>query len=307
MKKLLSIVLVFAFVLSLSVFAESPIGITTYGKIKSANGATTRLYVLPGEYRSVVFTASNGASVTVLFKGSAWHKVKMTNGGQVGWVKAAELTITTTGNSAATYGAQITGAKTVYSTAGAAELRWGPDTIYDVMAYIPNGTYVWIYERVGEWTRVLLEDGRVGYVSTSLLQNATKKTTYLAPLYGFVQVTGGSAIWRKEASYSSTAMGTFANGKIVELLGEQGYFYRLLDPATGKYGYISSDIISAEGLNKTACSAPLYYDNPYLYQTDMLWYVPANQTLKVLANDGYVSRVQYDDVIAYITNDMLAY
>ncbi len=307
MKKLLSLVLVLAFALSMTAFAENAITTTTYGKIKSANGVATPLYILPGEYRDVVFTASNGASVTILFRGTAWHKVKLTSGGQTGWVQADEVTITTSGNSAVTYGAAITGAKTVYSSDGFAALRWGPDTMYDTIANLPNGTYLVIYERVGDWTRVLLEDGRVGYVYTSLLQNASKRTNYANPLYGFVQVTGDSAVWRKQPNYSSSATGTFPSGKILELVGEQGGFYYFYDSASNKYGYISSDIVSVAGLNKTLCEAPLYYDNPYVYETDILWNIAAGKTLKVLANDGYCSRVQYDNVIAYICNDMLAY
>lgn len=307
MKKLLSLVLALVIMMGICTFAESPIGTTTYGKIKSSNGKSTPMYELPGEYRKVVFNVSNATSIIILFKGTAWHKVKVAAGGQTGWVLADEVSITTSGNSAATYGAAITGARTVYSNDGFAALRWGPDTMYDVIDNLPNGTYVQTYEKVGDWTRVLLDDGRVGYVYSNLLQKANKKTNYAYPLFGFVQVTGSDAVWRKQPNYSSSKSGTYKNGKILELVGEQSGFYYFYDRENNRYGYISADIVSAEGLNKTLEEAALYYDNPYVYETDILWYINADKTLKVLANDGFVSRVQYDDVIAYILNDSLAF
>lgn len=308
MKKLLCIVLALVLVLSCTCVAESAITKIIYGKIKSANGVSTDLHILPGDYRPVTHTAANGTSVTVLFEGTAWHKVMITAGGQIGWVRANEISITTRGNSALTYGASLTGAKTVRSGDGYAALRWGPGTEYDVMDNIANGTYVYSYERSGDWVRVLLEDTRVGYIHYSLLENAKMKTNWgEVTFYGMVQVTGAEAIWRKKPDYSSSSTGTFKNGKILELVGQQGGFYYFYDFDTNKYGYISTDVVSPEGLTKTAVSAPLYYDNPYVYATDELWNIDAGKTLKILASDGYVSRVQYENVIGYIIDDKLIY
>lgn len=311
MKKLLCIVLALLFVLSCAAMGENAITTVIYGKIKSANGASTELRILPGDHRPSTYNCPNGTSVMILFEGSAWHKVKVTNGGQTGWVRSAEVSITTRGNSALTYGAAITGGKTVRSSDGFAALRWGPGTEYDEMAKLPNDTYVWIYETSGKWTRVLTEDAKVGYVYTDLLVSAKKKTNWgelVYPIYGFVQVTGKEAVWRKQPNYSGGGAGTYTAGKVLELVGEAGgSFYQFYDFENNRYGYMACELISPEGLTQTLQEAPLYYDNPAIYNTDILWYLPAGKTLKILASDGYTSRVQYDNVIGYISDDMLTY
>lgn len=309
MKKLLCIVLAMVFALSCTCLAESAITKVTYAKIKSANGVSTDLHILPGDYRPVTFTANNGVSVMILFEGTAWHKVKITNGGQIGWVRSSEITITSRGNTAVTIGASLTGAKTVYSNDGYASLRWGPGMEYDVMDNLSNGTYVWIYERSGDWTRVLTEDARVGYIHYTLLQNANKKTNWGDIAFsGLVQVTGLEAVWRKQPNYSSSAAGTYSNGKVLELIGEVGGFFYFYDYENNRYGYISIDVVSPHGMTKTVVDAALYYDNPYAYPgVEALWSIEAGKTLKVLATNGYVSRVQYDNVIGYVTNDKLTF
>ena len=305
MKKLVCAMIVAILALSCIAMAESDIVPVVYGKVTSSNGATSPLYQLPNEQRPVLKRISNGSAIQILFEGTAWHKIQVTNTGDVGWMKAKEITITSRGRSALTYGASVTSAKTVKSSDGFAALRWGPGMEYDVMDQLPNGQYCWVYERVGDWSRVLLEDGRIGYVHSTLLQNASKRDTWPDGISGYVQVTGNAANYRSDANYSSKVLGTLSSGQVVEILGEKNSFYYFYSPTLNKYGYISIDILSPEGLNRVAYLAPLYYDNPYVYNADILWELNAGQVVKVLANDGYVSRVQYENVIGYIDNNDL--
>ena len=308
MKRMIALILALMLALACCAFAEEKaLTEVVYAKVTSTNGGNVNLYQLPGEYRPVVESLANGASLYVEFQGSSWHRVRTVSGGKVGWIKASEITITTRGLSAANYGSTITGAKTVQSSDGTAALRWGPGFEYDVMDNIASGTVVWQYDVSGDWTRVLLSDARIGYIHSTLLKNASgSAAAFPNNLYGYVQVTGNSAIYRQSASYSSKALGTMPSGEIIEILGEQSGFWYFHSASRNIYAYISKDIVSPEGINKVTNYATLYYDNPYIYMTDALWDLQAGQAVKVLATDGYVSRVQYNNVIGYVVSETLA-
>ena len=308
MKRIAAFILALLMALTCCAFAEEKaLTQVTYAKVTSSNGGNVNLYQLPGEYRPVLESLANGTSIYVEFQGSTWHRVRTVSGGKIGWIKASEITITTRGLSALNYGSTITAAKTVQSSDGFAALRWGPGFEYDLMDNVPSGTVVWQFDVSGEWTRVLLNDARIGYIHSTLLKKASGTGTAIpGNLYGYVQVTGNSAIYRQSASYSSKSLGTMASGEIIELLGEQGGFWYFHSASRNIYAYISKDIVSPEGINRVTTYATLYYDNPYIYMTDALWDLQAGQAVKVLATDGYISRVQYDNVIGYVVSETLA-
>ncbi len=300
------ILICLAFLIVCTCAAENAVSQVIYGKISSTNGATTPMYQLPNDERPVSKTLSSGTTIMIRFEGTAWHKIAVVNTGDEGWVRSEEITITSRGYSALTYGANVSSAKTIESSDGYAALRWGPGFEYDVMDNLPTGRYCWQFERVGDWTRILLEDGRIGYVHYSLLRNTSKLTSWSDLIYGYVQVTGNTANFRSAPNYSSKVIGNLSSGSIIELLGESGGFYYFYSQGQNKYGYISIDVVSPEGLNRTAQYTQLYYDNPYTYATaDILWELSPGKVLKILANDGYISRVQYDNVIGYVYNSAL--
>ena len=312
MKKLISMLLVLAalFVPTASAAVPPP---TIYAKVTPqpdefyVTPKTINVYQLPGEYRPVVGTIAAGQQVYVTFEGSTWHKVKMVAGNVSGWVRDADITFTTRGYSAANHGCTLPYAATVQSSDGYAALRWGPATYYDEMDQLPNGRYVWKYETVDGWARVLLEDGRSGYVHSSLLKNTKLLTTWPAGLHAYVQVTGDYANYRKAPNYSSSALGSFKSGTVLEIVGQQGSFYQFIHPTNGTTAYISYDIVSPESLNETASYSALYYDHPLMYACDVITNIPAGTKLKVMASDGYVSYVKYANGEGYVYDYTLKY
>ncbi|MBQ3232283.1 MAG: SH3 domain-containing protein, partial [Clostridia bacterium] len=256
MKKFLCLLLALCAVFSLTASAEVPPP-TIYAKVTPAptdnfyTPATINVYQLPGEYRPVIGTLSSGEQIIVVFEGSTWHKVRTLSSKVVGWVRDMDITFTTRGYSAANLGCTLPSAALVQSSDGFASLRWGPATYYDEMDKLPNGRYVWRYENEDGWTRVLLEDGRCGYVHSSLLKNTKLLTTWPSGLHAYVQVTGDYAIFRKSANYSSASLGSYKSGTVLEIIGQQGSFYQFVNPANGTSAYISYDIVSPECLNET--------------------------------------------------------
>ena len=308
MKKLISLLLALCLAFGVCALGEEDIETITYAKVVSEEGGKSNMYILPGEYREVTREIDNGTMVYVLFEGSTWHKVKTVSGGYVGWMRADEINITTKGFSALTWGCSVRYTKVISSSDGFAALRWGPGTEYDMMDKLYNGTSVMMYETCGSWARVVLEDGRVGYVYKTLLKDSKFSENFPSTLYGYVQVTGNAAAFKKDSKTSAGSYGSLSSGTVVEVLGYKNYYMHVYEPSSGRYGYIHMDIISIEGINRTAVQTPLFYDDPYTYDADIIFYVPSNTTVKVLASDGYVSRVQYDtDIIGYVFDYALVY
>lgn len=312
MKKLLAVLFALIMLLSSAAFAAVPPP-TIYAKVTPApdeyyvTPKTINVYQLPGEYRPVVGTIAAGAQLYVTFEGSTWHKVKMVSGNVSGWVRDIDITFTTRGYSAANHGCTLPYAALVQSSDGFAALRWGPATYYDEIDRLPNGRYVWKYETVDGWARVLLEDGRSGYVHSSLLKNTKLLTSWPSGLYAYVQVTGDYAVYRKAPNYSSAALGSYLSGTVLEIIGQQSSFYQFRNPETGTIAYISYDIVSPESLNETTAYSALYYDHPLMYSCDVITHIPAGTKLKVMATDGYVSYVKYANGEGYVYDYTLKY
>lgn len=312
MKKIVSVLLVLLFVFSCFALAEKEsdfLTAITLAKVVSEDGESSILYDLPGEYRNEIDKLDNGTFVDIIFEGTTWHKVVPTNGGKEGWMKASEISVSEDGYSALSSGTSVRGAKMVSSSDGVAALRWGPDTMYDKIDDLKNGTIVYFYETCGKWSRVLLEDGRVGYVYSSLLKRADMPEEWLYTVNGYVQVNGNSGVVRNAPNLSSKKIGYVRSGDVVEVYGFENYFLNVyVNGNINDFGYIHTDIISAGGLNRTLSECSVYYDNPYAYKCDVMDTLPKKTTVKVLANDGSCSRVQYNtNVIGYVKNNDLAY
>lgn len=308
MKRFVSVLLALVVFLSFTAFAAVPDPII-YAKVSPADTTVKEapVYQLPGEHREIIATLKKDASINITFEGSTWHKIKSTSGNVTGWMRASDIKITSRGYSAVNFGCTLTSAAYVSSSDGFAVLRWGPATYYDAIDNLPNGRYVWKYETTGNWTRVLLEDGRIGYISSSLLKKATKLETWPAGLFGYTQVSGNTAAVHEKSNLSSKVTTYLYTGNIVEILGEKNYLYNIYIPSTGKTGWVSYSLISPESLNRTVDTTPLFYDNPYVYTPELIRNISPDTPVKVLASDGYVSRIAYENGEGYVFDYNLAY
>lgn len=281
--------------------------IIIYARVVSENRQNTPLYELPGEYRNIITTLKHDTQLHILFEGSTWHKVQVANGKDVGWMKASEIRVTSRGVSAINYGCTLGRACTAKS-GGDNALRWGPGKMYDAMDSLPAGRYMWVFETVDGWSRVLLEDGRIGYILSSQTQSAKRLDEWPAGLKGYVQVSGNSANFRDAPNYSSKVIGQLYTGDVVEILGEKNYFYQVYDARKDRTGYLSIDIISPESLNETKRNTQVYYDNPDQYSpVDVIRGIEAGEKVKVLATDGYYSRIECGELVGYVNSYDLKY
>ncbi len=115
----------------------------------------------PSTQYSVIATVVEGQIFKVLGKVNNWFKVRLSSG-TVGYVAGWLVKLVDSSSSGA-------GQHGVVSTT-AANVRTGPGTNYTVITSIPKGTSVNITGQQGTWYRVLLADGRSGYMSQSTIQ-----------------------------------------------------------------------------------------------------------------------------------------
>ncbi|MCI6017285.1 MAG: Ig-like domain-containing protein [Clostridiales bacterium] len=145
---------------------------------------------------------TNFAEVAQLTKGTevmlnsqevnGYYQVIFTNG-QIAWVEAAALGNFRTVQKRADSSNDNTssGFESVTKTIGtvnvsALNVRKGPGTNYDIVAVIKNGQQAVVVENANGWCRVILDDGRDGYVSAQYL-NLTTTTEELKFTSGIVE------------------------------------------------------------------------------------------------------------------------
>lgn len=118
-------------------------------------------------------------------------------------VKAAETTTSTATVAAAT---QTTSIKALNTTgevlATVLNIRSGPGTTYTIITKLPQGTKVLVTGQTGDWYRVTLSDGRVGYASSPYVklfaptrqQKIDLLTSTATSLVGTPYVWGGASL-----------------------------------------------------------------------------------------------------------------
>lgn len=121
--------------------------------------------------------------------------------GTASHVKAAE--ITTASTATATQTASINVLNTTGEVlATVLNIRSGPGTTYTVITKLPQGTKVLVTGQTGDWYRVTLSDGRVGYASSPYIklyaptrqQKIDLLTSTATSLVGTPYVWGGASL-----------------------------------------------------------------------------------------------------------------
>ncbi|MBP3372103.1 MAG: SH3 domain-containing protein, partial [Clostridia bacterium] len=201
----------------------------------------------PGTSYTSIDQIYDGATVTVLDRGSSWSKI-LTEDGVIGYCSNDYLDFySETGNTTTT----ITYATI---TASALCLRKGPGTGYGSMGYIRRGTRVLVEEKGSSWSKVTY-DGKTGYMSNAYLSfsyETVEVVTYPYDAY----VTASLLNLRTEPTQSSTAVVSIPYRTQVEVIAAAGSWLKInytTEAGQTHTGYVDSAYISkqqpAEGNN----------------------------------------------------------
>lgn len=167
-----------------------------------------------------------------------------------------------TGGDDALYRAQVT-----LSTASSTlKLRESGSSSADVLTYMPHGTIVEVLSDSGSWYQVRTLGGTVGYCSAQYLTRLDDEiTTTTTPtetsgqsdpdaVVATGEVTGSSVNVRSGPSTSASVLGSLHKGDGVEIISQNGDFYRIV--YDGGTAYISASYVRVTGTVATSTPRP---------------------------------------------------
>jgi uncharacterized protein YgiM (DUF1202 family) len=238
MKKLLSLLMIFALVLVMPALAEEMYGICT---TPTSDGAA---YVrrTAGEGQPIVGSARNGDQLKILYKGNTWHKVQVVRTGVSGWMYGAYITFTDSVT-------EINHPGTVSSNAGYANFRRGPGTDTALICRLNNGTPLQVLRKTGSWYYVYHEaKNTYGYISAGLVQLGLDVPEWTGGIEGNAQVesSDGFANLRRGPGTGYGIVVELQNGVRVEMLETSGNWTRVNVPASHHYGWVYADLLRAD-------------------------------------------------------------
>lgn len=125
----------------------------TASKLNVRNGPSTSNPVIHSLYR--------GIRITVISESGGWFRIRLSDG-RTGWV--SKTYVTSDYNSSGTV------------TVSKLYVRSGPSTLHNIIHSLYKGNKIRIIGVSGEWYRIKLSDGRIGWVSASYISETSEIT-----------------------------------------------------------------------------------------------------------------------------------
>ena len=205
--------------------------ISSVGYVKT-NGAALNVRRNASTSSSVLGSLSNGAQVEIVETLSGWYKIKY--GSNYGYVSSSYISMTQGNTNTTTQTAYI-------KTSGSSlNVRESASTNSSILGSLSNGTQVEIVETLNGWYKIKYGSG-YGYVSSSyvsMTQGNTSTTTQTA----YIKTSGSSLNVRKNASTSSSILGSLSNGTQITIVETLSGWYKI--KYGSGYGYVSSSYVS---------------------------------------------------------------
>lgn len=154
-------------------------------------------------------------------------------------------------------------AGTVKTSAAQLNVRSGPASSYGVVATLPKGGVVTLYEKNDGWWRVGLPHGQFGYCSGA----------YISVISGSAaqQISASSLNVRSGPSASYAVKTVLSGGTVVVRLSTSGNFAKIVYDGTN-VGYVNASYLkSVDGSSSTASYAAVSLNVPSYKQTDSRW------------------------------------
>ncbi len=209
--------------------AESPKGAVVH----TNTGIGLNLREAPDTKAAILTSVKDGGHVTVLQKGKNWCRVAVD--GVEGFMSTAYLKFDAQSALATGKLAIVTNPKDTQVL----NLRQQPNLDAKVLDWYRNGVEVIVLKDQGEWFKVQVEDGQVGYMMSKFLHVTTETGTVRPFQAKLINVNGGSYVnFRKTASLQGKIIDRLPVGASVTVL-EHGTDWCRVN-ADGVEGYIST-------------------------------------------------------------------
>lgn len=292
---------------------------------------------------SVLGTMRNGTTFDIVSKSGNWYEIKFN--GKNGFIYGDYVKEITNSSAVSTTG------KVVNVTSNL-RVRSGASTSSTVLGYITNNTSVSILGSEGQWYKIKYNSG-YGYVHKDYIsvngsssnntsggnkedddlssridepvQNQVNKTGYV------YNVSSGGLRVRKEASTSSTVLGTLYSGNSVNIIGESRSWYKI--SYNSSTAYVHKDYITetkpssgntsnnvgnsnstsngnssaSEAMNETGVivnvSTNLRVRKEASSSSFVLGYLLNNQSVNIIGKEGNWYKIKFNGSIGYVSSD----
>lgn len=227
---------------------NSGISVASISKGQVVNVTSTlRIRESASTSSSVLGTMRNGSTFDIISKSGSWYRIKYN--GITGYVHGDYVKEIAASSSISTKGK-------VYNVSTNLRVRSGASTSSSILGYLTNNTEVTIVGSEGEWYKIQYNSG-YGYVSKEYITtngdstnntgsnntgNTSSSETEINKTGYVYNVSSGGLRVRKEASTSSTILGTLYSGNSVNIVGETGSWYKI--KYNSSYAYVHKDYIT---------------------------------------------------------------
>ena len=292
---------------SLTVRADASTSASKLGSL--SRGAVVNVYADLGGWLCIVYNGSVG------YISADYVELSGYNGG----IWETE----TPDGGASLYRAQVT----LSSASSTLKLRQEGSSSGKVLSYMAHGTIVEVLSDGGEWVRVRTPGGTEGYCSAQYLTRlddggASTSTPTPAPSEDVVatgEITGGSVNVRSGPSTSASVLGSVKKGESVEILAQNGDFYKIV--YGGGTAYVSASYVRVTGSVATPTPAPTPTPDPNAVtaygeitgssvnvragastSAEVLGSVKKGDSVEIIARSGDFYKIAYGGGTAYVSS-----
>ncbi|MBQ8997328.1 MAG: SH3 domain-containing protein [Clostridium sp.] len=239
---------------------NSGISVASISKGQVVNVTSTlRIRASASTNSSVLGTMRNGSTFDIISKSGSWYQIKYN--GITGYVHGDYVKEIAASSSISTKGK-------VYNVSTNLRVRSGASTSSSILGYLTNNTEVTIVGSEGKWYKIQYNSG-YGYVSKEYITtnvnssnntgsnntgNTSSSETEINKTGYVYNVSSGGLRVRKEASTSSTVLGTLYSGNSVNIVGETGSWYKI--KYNSSYAYVHKDYITENKPSSESSSNP---------------------------------------------------
>lgn len=230
------------------------------GKIGTVTASSLNVRTGAKVERDIVAKIVSGSKVTILGVLNDWYKVKLSDG-KVGWASSSYIRVEdkTEDNSSQNENTGNTTQNNTYPFNGKViaftlNVRSGARVDREIVATLAGGSEVKVVSLLGDWYKIQLSDGKLGWVNrTYIARNntvegnvATSQNTQLTNKETFprkAKVTASSLNIRSGAKIEREIVGTVAKDTELTLLASSGDWYKV-KLSNGTIGWAVKSYIS---------------------------------------------------------------
>lgn len=298
--------------------------------------STLRIRASASTNSSVLGTMRNGSTFDIISKSGSWYQIKYN--GITGYVHGDYVKEIAASSSISTKGK-------VYNVSTNLRVRSGASTSSSILGYLTNNTEVTIVGSEGEWYKIQYNSG-YGYVSKEYITtnvnssnntgsnntgNTSSSETEINKTGYVYNVSSGGLRVRKEASTSSTVLGTLYSGNSVNIVGETGSWYKI--KYNSSYAYVHKDYItenkpSSESSSNTGNSSSTTDSNDSSQTMNavgvvtnvssnlrvrkqpsssavVLGYLLNNENVNIIGKEGNWYKINFKGSVGYVSADYI--